>query len=908
MSDLQNNSHVLIVAPPRWFWEWQDDGQTIAWHDGATLAFQAEILEIIARIGPANMPPLGAILLVLAAFRENWSAAPHRRESLRATLRLHGNPSDAELLETVLPLLERLHNLPANMRADSGVRAEIAAQIFAGMTDKARTKFEHTQLAKALEQRDLHEVLRIPLANVVSKRSLHRDLTCLSIGLASFDETRFRSLIDTGLEAPPRPAPIQQPAQLTGRQVLAKMREDETLGGMARLTQRLLTLAHLPRALDDPEDLPLGGVTDIAPRGSLDRLLLSELAYDNDVLAVRVAMNEALYLRREAPPQSLIRQRRVLIDVGIRMWGVPRVYAMSVGMALAINNEALEDVHLHYWQRNTLHELGAAQPDDWRQLYAALDPGAEPGQAIAALSERAENDPELLEPLIVTCAETVADRNFQAALAKLSSVGCYLAIVNRKGAFQLWLHTLSGTQLLNQAILDIDQLLADPKPVVPLVDPCRQDELPAILYLPQLPLRLSYEINKEQTWEIAKQKLLTLTREGRLLLWDDPQRGAREIARDIPTGRILACAQEHPGKEIELIVGSLSSAGLHLVRLTSDSKLLQALPLQIQLPTPRQAIIQRGIVWIFSDQEVVALTSDTGAMLDRKQLPRDFNPLFRQGRYLPLGQPPCLLWRVVSFDGQEIIFTDVGRVQSDPRRDTVDKIEIIFDSQSEQGPMALLSNGMLYGLESKHVIRNDQAALAERPWRLQVSRDGRRLSMSGKYLFDLNSNVWNRIYSNEELLLEPRLHQQSNISMWTHFESLLWNPVTLSFGLTNRRGKVCWFDEWLGIKMNNDSHDPALVVKTWERLKHPELSGYLLYKTEFADGSTIYKDSRGMLHFRSSDPQIPEFSIVVAGGHAAGWAANGKTWGSEFFLGEPATIDLHEAKRTIIAPFLARLR
>ena len=67
----------------------------------------------------------------------------------------------------------------------------------------------------------------------------------------------------------------------------------------------------------------------------MDRLLLSELAHDDLTLAVRIAMNEALYLRRETPPSNPPKHRAVLLDSGIRLWGVPRVFATAVGMALA---------------------------------------------------------------------------------------------------------------------------------------------------------------------------------------------------------------------------------------------------------------------------------------------------------------------------------------------------------------------------------------------------------------------------------------------------------------------------------------------------------------------------------------------------------------------------------------------
>ena len=46
-------------------------------------------------------------------------------------------------------------------------------------------------------------------------------------------------------------------------------------------------------------------------------------------------MNEALYLRRETPPSNPPKHRAVLLDSGVRLWGVPRVFATAVGMALA---------------------------------------------------------------------------------------------------------------------------------------------------------------------------------------------------------------------------------------------------------------------------------------------------------------------------------------------------------------------------------------------------------------------------------------------------------------------------------------------------------------------------------------------------------------------------------------------
>ena len=77
-----------------------------------------------------------------------------------------------------------------------------------------------------------------------------------------------------------------------------------------------------------------GGVADITNRGPLDRLLLSELAHDDLTLAARVALNEALYLRREPPMREPPGALGLLLDSGVRLWGIPRVLATAVALAL----------------------------------------------------------------------------------------------------------------------------------------------------------------------------------------------------------------------------------------------------------------------------------------------------------------------------------------------------------------------------------------------------------------------------------------------------------------------------------------------------------------------------------------------------------------------------------------------
>ena len=55
------------------------------------------------------------------------------------------------------------------------------------------------------------------------------------------------------------------------------------------------------------------------------------------------------------------------------------------------------------------------------------------------------------------------------------------------------------------------------------------------------------------------------------------------------------------------------------------------------------------------------------------------------------------------------------------------------------------------------------------------------------------------------------------------------------------------------------------------------------------DGTRAYWDSRGLLHLKSSDPDIEEVSLVVGEWEVAAWCSDGTICGPEFFTGREDT-------------------
>ena len=139
--------------------------------------------------------------------------------------------------------------------------------------------------------------------------------------------------MQTGLDQLLKAAKLELPVVDRARSLLAELDKDPEWRGLARLTRNLMAAVSLPQPVSDHDDLPLGGVSDITNRGQLDRLLLSELAQDDLMFTARMAVNELLYLRRETPPRPHAETRWLLLDSGLRLWGVPRIFATAVALA-----------------------------------------------------------------------------------------------------------------------------------------------------------------------------------------------------------------------------------------------------------------------------------------------------------------------------------------------------------------------------------------------------------------------------------------------------------------------------------------------------------------------------------------------------------------------------------------------
>ncbi len=91
---------------------------------------------------------------------------------------------------------------------------------------------------------------------------------------------------------------------------------------LAESVEGMLTLP--PRAQQGVH-IPAGGYTDLSTRGLPERIVPTQLALDPDEFVRRFAENELLYFERETPKKPESHDLVILLDQGVRTWGIVRL-------------------------------------------------------------------------------------------------------------------------------------------------------------------------------------------------------------------------------------------------------------------------------------------------------------------------------------------------------------------------------------------------------------------------------------------------------------------------------------------------------------------------------------------------------------------------------------------------------
>jgi hypothetical protein len=892
------------------FWRWDDEGEVIAWIGGQTIAFRGELQGVLARLAAQGLPPFSAVVLLLAACRDGWEGESNRLSAMAGLVTTRKRRGLPEWLGKLFSQLDAVHALPAELRTTPWAKADLAALVFEECP--VRTLPEEAEAVRWAVSSCLGPDMLAPQAD--SPRGLDgvlRGLRCLHEGLDKVDAEKLRLRRRTGLDQLVQPAEVDLPPAEGARRLIARLRHDPELGGVARIAGQLSAAVHLPRSLSDREDLPVGGVSDISHRGPLDRLLSSELAHDDLTLAVRIALNETLYLRREAPPRCPPRHRAVLIDAGIRLWGVPRVFAAAVALALVATADRNIRVDVYRARGRSVEPVTLTQREGLIAHLEALEPDAHPGDALAAFSTAVRRQGDLVDAVVVTGEDVAADPAFRQAIAALEVPALLLATVNREGRFRLASYGARHTRVLREARLDLDKLLAAPsRPVARLWD-AAAPALPAILGQKPFPLLLSPSpVDPRRAWTVPGSGVLSICRDRCLLHWQRPGRGARLLANDAPAGHVH-WAGSGAGESTSLaVVGQLQCRRLWLLRVDLETGDYRSLPLDLGGQSPLGVFGHGGAAMVVYADCAEVFEPLGWRRLQLMKLPRGAR--WQHGRFLR-GRDG---WYAISHDG---LTARVEPLVAPHRQREAPQFLAVVDNPHGDGPIALTTEGHLYNLARERVIRVAHGLLGI-PRVVAMARGGERIVIAQRddrskmSLIEVPSGAARTVSGNPAAHVEPDIvrHTAGAPNVGHRFRAVCIDEGR-HLAIQRLKGSLAAIQldrQGRGMILGSGAFAagcPELTVD-FQEIKSPGGAGYTLRAATWKDGSRAVLDSRGMLHLRSSETAIPELTLVLATGALAGWCADGRWFGSPYFIGEHVPTPGAVIYEEVLKPFVLRLR
>lgn len=442
-------------APKEYFWHWTDKGTVAEWYHGSTICYRDDLVQVLTDIAAKGLPPLGSLLLLLSACREEFTI--HHKFFLIKGLREYNqqHKRSYELIDRAMKFSKIVYGLPEALRTGY-TRVHLVQEVFAD-GGFIFSGYQVKEAVSELAAGRMDELIFSP-GEKYSFEEFNADIRHFADALDRFpDTTTLETKLRTGLYALPGAATIQLPDE-SASAILDQLADDPRTAGMARLTRRLVAAMIIPLHSQNSGDQSYGGITDITNRGNYDKLLLSELAHDTDLLMARLVNNEALYYKREQPPDNPKRKRIILLDTTLKLWGVPRVFALSAALAFAQNKK--------HEETTAAYALGG---EDYKQveldtkphiiaalesLHHALHCGRALQKAIKELGGEADT-----EFVFISMNSNLLQPAFAAAYASVRDQLNFVVTVDRSGEFSFSEVKKGRNKLLNTARFDLDEIL-----------------------------------------------------------------------------------------------------------------------------------------------------------------------------------------------------------------------------------------------------------------------------------------------------------------------------------------------------------------------------------------------------------------------------------------------------------------
>ena len=465
------------LPPEDYFWQWSKGDGDLEWSSSEnTIALQIEVLTLLHALQEVDtVPPLGSLLLVLSACGENYSSRHNELANWLIENQTTPKLTDAsyKLLESLKYSLHQIESLPEELRKGSQAKLNLAFVIFQRSSQKVSS--EKAQLILDELRMEPPRKWKQEISNLPSRGRFLRDTKCLLESLATLGPGDLENLLRTGVDFPELgniELPEEPEASLESLPLLLQLEKmGGELRGLSALAKQIIALLSVPKPIRGEAELPIGGVSDIANKGTPDRLVPSELAYDDLTMVTRIAQNEALYFQREHPPEAAPLQRLILMDHGLRYWGLPRLFhlATALGLVHHPSAESAESPEVYSSRPHGYELISLSDVEDIQEELASLPPHLDATAPLLSFIESYSlSVPEgVPDCFLITSPHNLDDQPFVEALAKLCNQlvqrggRLFLLLLDGEGNVEFLESFRGGNRLLVKTRLSLEDFLPD---------------------------------------------------------------------------------------------------------------------------------------------------------------------------------------------------------------------------------------------------------------------------------------------------------------------------------------------------------------------------------------------------------------------------------------------------------------
>ena len=849
-------------------------GNVLAWRGFETIGYRQEILQALEPLrNTQNFPPFLAIMLILSASRENWSD----QKRLRAMLSRYINDdvekksestsekASGSLAMSTWKLLDRVHRIPAAIRNSAAGKAELFAYIFPAQQKQSAvgdSVFEWLTYGFSSE-------LKVPQSDAVAiGRKVERALWFLQSALRHFNTEAFVEFVQTGTDFTPEIVELDLPAAEKASGLIDELSEDVQYYALALAARQLISVISLPRRMENDNELREGGVSDITNRGSLDRLLISELANDSLTLAIRVALGEALYYEREVPPSPPAANRVIFLDDSVFMWGRPRFVQAAAALALAAQSK--NEVCVFRLNRKCFEPARILTKPNMISHLENCQASSDSTAAWAALPQNSEFDHDA-ERFWITDRSSWEDAKTKNAVLESPLPPEFIVICERSGKLTLIQMTSRGQKVILTSELDLDLRRTSQ---VPKSNSELSKHWPSTIRMP-LPLRLAHPIDQKRTWNVDLDKRISLSKDGRVLLWDDPACFARELVGKVPHLKLICSQTQSYRDTVAAIVGKGDEFSRVYIDLNDGS--VEVREMAAHQYSPLRFSTHQDVIFGISDYKITAWDCASLDQVDQINF---------------TSQMEHVSTRIIRQGDEVFVLTFESGIKLVPL------LKLSRDGYTNLFECPAVGEFFYRKIKGEIIRVSDNKAVLKHSGSIQVSRCGRYASSvySPAGLWDLSSGeskpygsvhlAASHTWNNEDYLKKiKRVGIHGGRIVLESSRGAMFELVRIISSPSNR----------VQFRLQQATEHEESSINYLAELQEVKTSrGFgriKLKRAEFDDGRSIWLDSRGLLHV--VDEALDSgtglgglaFVLRVNSPEIAGFTSNGGSWGARQYTG-----------------------